>query len=71
MSDTLDVDALLERFRERARAVKNRPLPPVEGAERRLIMERLQVDFMDYAMIGDATASIDDGVLTLRLDLRS
>ena len=71
VSDTLDVDAMLERFRERARAVKNRPLPPVEGAERRKIMERLQIDFMDYAMIGDASASIEDGVLTLRLDLRT
>jgi hypothetical protein len=25
---------------------------------------------MDYAMVGDAAWSIDDGVLTLRVDLR-
>jgi hypothetical protein len=25
---------------------------------------------MDFAMIGDAQASIDDGILTLRVDLR-
>ena len=25
---------------------------------------------MDFAMLGDATASLDDGILTLRVDLR-
>lgn len=70
VSDALDVDAMINRFRERAKAVKNRPLPPVEGPERRKFLERAQVDFMDYAMIGDAEASFEDGVLTLRIDLR-
>lgn len=68
--DSLDVDALLERYRERARAVRNRPLPPVEGAERKRIQDRNQVDFLDFAVIGDAVATVDDGVLTLRIDLR-
>jgi hypothetical protein len=33
-------------------------------------MEQAQIDFMDYAMVGDAEASLDDGILTLRIDLR-
>ena len=70
MSDNLDLDAFLERFRERAKAVRNRPMPPVEGAERARFRERMQVDFMDFAMIGDATAEIEDGILNLRIDLR-
>ena len=70
MADSLDLDALIERFRERAKAVRNRTLPPVEGAERQRIKERAQQDFLDYALIGDATASVDDGILTLRVDLR-
>jgi hypothetical protein len=61
---------MLERFRERARAVKNRPLPPVEGLERRKIQERAQQDFLDFAIIGDAEAEYADGVLTLRINLR-
>jgi hypothetical protein len=68
--DVLDVDALLARFRERAKAVRNRPLPPVEGAERRRIQERNQIDYLDFALIGDARAEYHDGVLTLRIDLR-
>ena len=70
MAEQLDVDAMIERFRARARAVRQRPIPPVEGADRRRFVEQARVDFMDYAMIGDAQASLDDGVLTLRIDLR-
>jgi len=33
-------------------------------------MEQAQMDFMDYAMLGDAQASIEDGVLIFRIDLR-
>ena len=66
----LDVDAMIERFRDRAKAVKTRGMPPVEGADRRRIMQQMQADYMDYAMIGDATGTIEDGVLVLRVDLR-
>jgi hypothetical protein len=67
---SLDVDAMIARFRERAAAVKHRPLPPVAGEERQHFIEQAQVDFQDFAIIGDAEASIEDGILTLRVDLR-
>jgi len=51
-------------LRERARAVKNRPLPPVAGPDKKRFIERAQVDFMDFAMLGDATGTLEDGVLT-------
>ena len=70
MSNSLDVEAMIERFRRRAHAVKNRPLPPIGGEERRLFIQQAQTDFQDFAIIGDATAELIDGVLTLRIDLR-
>lgn len=70
MADELDVDAMIARFRERAQAVRNRPLPPVAGPEKKRFMERAQTDFMDFAMIGDSTGAIEDGFLVLRVDLR-
>ena len=70
MGDDFDIDAMIERFRERAQAVKNRGMPPLEGADRRRFLQRMQLDFQDFAMLGDATGSIDDGILTLRVDLR-
>ncbi|MDQ3945080.1 MAG: hypothetical protein M3357_08040 [Actinomycetota bacterium] len=70
MADELDVDAMITRFRERAQAVRNRPLPPVAGPEKKRFIERAQIDFQDFAMIGDAAGTIEDGFLVLRVDLR-
>ncbi|MFM7536130.1 MAG: hypothetical protein ACKO91_10120 [Acidimicrobiales bacterium] len=70
MADTLDVDAMLQRFRDRAAAVKARPLPPVAGAERQHFLRQAQLDFQDFAILGDAVGAIEDGVLVLRVDLR-
>ncbi|CAB4323628.1 MAG: hypothetical protein F2520_06785 [Actinobacteria bacterium] len=70
MADDLDLDAMLKRFRDRAHAVKNRPLPPVAGEERARFIEQAQFDFQDFAIIGDAAATVADGVLTLTIDLR-
>ncbi|GAC1323314.1 MAG: hypothetical protein NVSMB16_16850 [Acidimicrobiales bacterium] len=70
MADEFDPNALVERFRERARAVKNRGIPPIEGPERKRFVDRMALDFQDFAMLGDAEAALVDGVLTLRIDLR-
>ena len=69
-NDQLDIDGMLERFRSRASAVRQRPLPPVAGPERQQFMEQAQLDFQDFAMIGDASWTFADGVLTLTIDLR-
>ena len=61
---------MLARFRERAAAVRGRPLPPVAGEERQRFIQQAESDFMDFAIIGDATATMEDGVLVLRVDLR-
>jgi hypothetical protein len=66
----LDLDEMLNRFRERAEAVKKRPLPPVAGPERALFVNQAKIDFQDFAMIGDCEATLEDGMLTLKLDLR-
>ena len=68
--DEFDPAAMIERFRSRAVAVRSRGIPPIEGADRQRYVEQAQLDFMDYAMLGDAEASLEDGILTLRVDLR-
>ncbi len=67
---TFDPTEMIARFKERAAAVRRRPLPPVAGEERQHFIAQANVDFQDFAMIGDATATLEDGVLTLRIDLR-
>ena len=61
---------MIARYKERADAVKRRPLPPVAGEERQMFLKQAQSDFQDFAMIGDAEASLEDGMLVLRIDLR-
>jgi hypothetical protein len=70
VAENLDINAMIQRFQARARAVRQRGIPPIEGPERKRFVEQARTDYMDYAMIGDAEASLDDGILTLRIDLR-
>jgi hypothetical protein len=67
---SFDPNEMIARYKERAAAVRRRPLPPVAGEERQHFIEQMQVDFQDFAIIGDAEASIEEGVLVLRVDLR-
>jgi sulfur transfer protein SufE len=70
MAGQFDPTEMIARFKERASAVKRRPLPPVAGEERQMFLSQAQTDFQDFAMIGDASAAIEDGFLVLRVDLR-
>ena len=70
MADGLDLEAMIQRFRDRAHAVKERPLPPVAGEERTKFIQQAQMDFQDFAIIGDAAATVEEGILVLRVDLR-
>ncbi len=64
-----DVDAFLDRFRERAEAVKGRPLPPVAGEERKKFISQAETDFMDFSLIGRAGWSVEGGELVIRIPL--
>ncbi len=70
MPEAFDPAAMVARFRERAAVVRRRGMPPVEGAERRRIVEQMEFDYMDFAMVGDADATLAEGILTLTIDLR-
>lgn len=70
MTEEFDPEAMVRRFQERAAAVRRRGLPPVEGPERQLIRAQMELDYMDFAIVGDATPVLADGVLTLTVDLR-
>jgi len=70
MASEFNPDDMISRFKERAAAVKRRPLPPVAGEERQMFLQQAQVDFQDFAMLGDAAVELEDGILTLHIDLR-
>lgn len=66
-----DVDAMIERYQDRAKAVRDRPLPPVAGEERQKFIKQAETDYTDYALIGSATWSVEDNQLVLRIPLGS
>ena len=65
-----DPDGMLERFRERARAARDRALPPVTGEGRKEFLAQRDTDFTDFTLIGAAEWSVDEGFLVLRIDMR-
>ena len=65
-----DVDAMLRRYSERAEAVRDRPLPPVAGEERKKFIDQAETDYTDFALVARASWEIDDAHLVLRIPLR-
>ena len=70
MADGFNPQEMIKRFQERADAVKKRNLPAVGGEERRLFIEQAERHFMDFSIIADASVTMDDGILTMSIDLR-
>lgn len=68
--NSFDPQAMIQRFQDRAEAVKRRGLPPIEGPERLRFIEAANLDFQDFAMLADARATLEDGILKLEIDLR-
>jgi hypothetical protein len=65
-----DVDAMLERYSQRAKAVRDRPLPPVAGEERKKFIEQAETDYTDYALVASASWELDDTHLILKIPLQ-
>lgn len=65
-----DVDAMLERYAQRAKAVRERPLPPVAGEERKKFIDQAETDYTDYALVASASWEIDDNHLVLKIPLQ-
>ncbi len=64
-----DVDAFIARFAERAEAVKERGIPPLEGEARRTFIAAAEQDYMDYALVANASFEVAEGALLLRIPL--
>ena len=63
----IDVDALLQRFRDRAKAVQERGIPPLEADARKAFIAQAEADHLDYALVGSASWAVEDGHLVLRI----
>lgn len=64
-----DVDAFLRRFRDRAAAVRERGIPPLEGDARRAFIAAAERDHQDYLLVASASWLVEEGHLVLRIPL--
>ena len=64
-----DVDKMIERYAERAEAVRNRPIPPVEGQARKDFIKQAESDLIDFSLVANASWELADGYLVLRIPL--
>ncbi|HSG80225.1 MAG TPA: hypothetical protein VLD62_11640 [Acidimicrobiia bacterium] len=64
-----DVSAFIDRFADRAAAVKERGIPPLEGEARRAFIASAEQDFQDYSLVASASFAVEDGKLVLRIPL--
>lgn len=60
---------MIQRFQDRATVVKDRPLPPVAGAERQKFIEQAQTDYTDFALVAKSKWSVEENRLVLRIPL--
>jgi len=65
----LDMDEFLKRFADRAQAVKERGVPPLEGQARKVFIDSAEKDYLDYSLIASASWTVDDGHLVLRIPI--
>ncbi len=64
-----DVDKMIARYAERADAVRDRSIPPVEGQARKDFIKQAESDLIDFSLIANASWELTDGYLLLRVPL--
>ena len=66
---SLNVEELLDRYTERAEAVKNRSIPPVGGDDRMAFVKQAEIDYQDFMIIADSEVEITEEYLILKFKL--
>ena len=66
---SLNVEELLDRYKERAEAVKNRSIPPVGGDDRMAFVKQAEIDYQDFMIIADSEVEITEEYLILKFKL--
>ena len=66
---SLNVKDLLDRYKERAEAVKNRSIPPVGGDDRMAFVKQAEIDYQDFMIIADSEVEITEEYLILKFKL--
>ena len=66
---SFNVDDFLNRYKERAEAVKKRSIPPVGGDDRMAFIKQAESDYQDFMMIADSEIEVTEEYLILKYKL--
>ena len=66
-----NVEEFIERYKERAEAVKNRSIPPVGGDDRLAFIKQAESDFQDFMIIADSEFNVEEEYLVFKYKLDS
>ena len=68
---SFNVEDFINRYKERAEAVKNRSIPPVGGDDRMAFIKQAENDFQDYMIIADSEFTVEEDYLIFKYKLDS
>ena len=68
---SFNVEEFINRYKERAEAVKNRSIPPVGGDDRTAFIKQAETDFQDYMIIADSEFTVEEDYLVFKYKLDS
>ena len=68
---SFNVEEFINRYKERAEAVKRRYIPPVGGDDRTAFIKQAEIDFQDYMIIADSEFKVEKDYLVFKYKLDS
>ena len=68
---SFNVEEFINRYKERAEAVKRRSIPPVGGDDRTAFIKQAEIDFQDYMIIADSEFKVEKDFLVFKYKLDS
>ena len=66
---SFNVEEFINRYKERAEAVKNRSIPPVGGDDRMAFIKQAETDFQDFMIIADSEFTVEKDYLVFKYKL--
>ena len=66
---SFNVDDFLNRYKERAEAVKKRSIPPVGGDDRMAFIKQAESDYQDFMIIADSEIEVTEEYLIFKYKL--
>ena len=64
-----NAEEFIDRYKERAEAVKNRSIPPVGGDDRMAFIKQAETDFQDFMIVADSEFIVEEEYLIFKYKL--